>query len=290
MWSLLKFVWNHPLNAEGKPAAVWRVLSWQIATRLMHGMIALPYVQGTSLFASRGMTGATGNWYCGLHEVHEMAFVLHLLRPGEHFADVGANIGSYTVLAGGAVTARVTAVEPIPETFAHLLRNVALNGLNERVRCCQAGLSVQPGTLRFSAGLDTVNHVLAEGEDLPGVDVPVIRLDDLVGQDVPTLMKIDVEGHELAVLHGGQATLGDLRLLAVIMETNGSGVRYGVSDNQLLDVMRGHGFVPFGYDPFARRLVDVTESSGNTVFVRDRTAVEARVKSAPKFSLVNGEI
>jgi hypothetical protein len=33
------------------------------------------------------MTGATGNWYCGLHEVHEMAFVLHLLRPREHFVD-----------------------------------------------------------------------------------------------------------------------------------------------------------------------------------------------------------
>ena len=74
------------------------------------------------------------------------------------------------------------------------------------------------------------------------------------------------------------------------METNGSGVRYGISDDQLLSVMHGHGFAPFGYDPFARRLVDVKDASGNTVFVRDRAAVEARVKSAPKFRLVNGEI
>jgi len=204
--------------------------------------------------------------------------------------DVGANIGSYTVLAGGGVKARVTAVEPIPATYAHLQRNVALNGLTDLVRCCQLGLSDKAGALRFSSGLDTVNHVLAEGEDLPGVDVLVTRLDDLVGQDVPVLMKIDVEGHELAVLHGGAATLGDPRLLAVIMETNGSGVRYGVSDDQLIAVMRGHGFVPFGYDPFGRRLVDVRASSGNTVFVRDKAAVEARVKAAPRFRLVNGEI
>jgi FkbM family methyltransferase len=290
MWNLLKYVWNHPLNAHGKLAALWRVLRWQIASRLMPGLIALPYAQGTSLFATRGMTGATGNWYCGLHEVHEMAFVLHLLRPAEHFVDVGANIGSYTVLAGGAVKARVTAVEPIPATFAHLQRNVALNGMGDGVRCCQVGLSDKPGTLRFSSDLDTVNHVLAEGEDLPGVDVPVTRLDDLVGQDVPVLMKIDVEGHELAVLHGGVATLGDERLLAVIMETNGSGVRYGVSDDQLIAVMRGHGFAPFGYDPFGRRLVDVMDASGNTVFVRDKAAVEGRVKAAPTFRLVNGEI
>jgi len=204
MWNLLKYVWNHPLNAHGKLAALWRVLRWQVASRLMPGLIALPYAQGTSLFATRGMTGATGNWYCGLHEVHEMAFVLHLLRPAEHFVDVGANIGSYTVLAGGAVKARVTAVEPIPATFAHLQRNVALNDMNDRVRCCQVGLSDKPGALRFSSGLDTVNHVLAEGEDLPGVDVPVTRLDDLIGQDVPVLMKIDVEGFEGAVLRGSE--------------------------------------------------------------------------------------
>lgn len=290
MLKLLLFVWQHPLNASGRWAAIGRVLRWQVAARLMPGLIALPYVEGTSLFARRGMTGATGNWYCGLHEVHEMAFVLHLLRPGEHFLDVGANVGSYTVLAGGAVGARVTAVEPVPATYQHLQRNVALNELGERAHCWQLGLSEQPGELRFSSGLDTVNHVLAEGEDLPAVTVPVVRLDDLVGDDVPVLIKIDVEGHELAVLRGGQQTLADPRLLAVIMETNGSGARYGVSDDLLTGVMRANGFVPFGYDPFARRLVVAAANSANTVFVRDRAAVESRAGSAPTFRLVNGEI
>ena len=288
--NLLGYVWRHPLNAGRRVAALWRVARWQIAARLMPGPMAVPFVQGTFLLTARGMTGATGNWYCGLHEVSEMGFVLHLLRPGDHFLDVGANVGSYTVLAGGAVGARVTAVEPVPATFGHLQRNVALNGMNERTRCCQVGLSERAGTLRFSKDLDTVNHVLADGEDLPAVEVPVTRLDDLVGEDVPILIKMDVEGHERAVLRGAPATLADRRLLAVIMETNGSGGRYGVSDAELLDLMRGHGFAPYGYDPFKRCLVDGTGSSGNTVFVRDKAAVEARVGSAPVFRLVNGEI
>ena len=249
MFNLLRYVWQHPLNAHARWAALGRVLRWQIASRLMAGPIAFAFVEGTRLFATRGMTGATGNWYCGLHEVHEMAFVLHLLRPDEHFVDIGANIGSYAILGGGA-RARVTAVEPIPSTFAHLKRNVALNELEERVRCYQVGLSGQAGTLRFSSGLDTVNHVLAEGEILPSIDVPVMRLDDMVGDDVPVLMKIDVEGHELSVLRGGPLTLSNPRLLAVIMETNGSGARYGVADEALVAVMREHGFAPFGYDPF----------------------------------------
>ena len=47
-----------------------------------------------------GMTGATGNVYCGLHEFEDMALVLHALRPRDLFVDVGANVGSYTVLGG----------------------------------------------------------------------------------------------------------------------------------------------------------------------------------------------
>lgn len=202
--NLLGYVWRHPMNADGRMAALWRLVRWQIASRLVPGPIALPFAQGTFLLSERGMTGATGNWYCGLHEVAEMGFVLHLLRPGEHFLDIGANVGSYTVLAGGAVGARVTAVEPVPATFERLRRNVALNGMGEWTRCCQVGLSEQAGTLRFSRDLDTVNHVLTDTEDLPAIEVPVQPLDDLVGQDIPVLIKMDVEGHERAVLRGGE--------------------------------------------------------------------------------------
>jgi FkbM family methyltransferase len=261
-----------------------------MASRLMAGPIALPFVEGTALFATRGMTGATGNWYCGLHEMRDMAFVLHLLRTDDHFLDVGANVGSYTVLAAGAAGAHVTSVEPIPETFSHLERNVALNGLTGRVRACQCGLSDTSGALRFTKDLDCVNHILAQAEDLPSIEVPVRTLDDLVGSDVPVLIKIDVEGHERSVILGARRTLADLRVLAVVMETNGSGARYGIRDAELVSLMRGHGFTAYGYDPFDRRLVDASHTEGNTVFVRERTVVEARLRDSKRYRLINGTI
>ena len=101
MWNLFKFVWGHPLNHNGRWESLLRVFRWQLGSRLLPGLIALPFVEDTYIFARRGMTGATGNWYCGLHELQDMAFVLHLLRADDHFVDIGANIGSYTVLAGG---------------------------------------------------------------------------------------------------------------------------------------------------------------------------------------------
>jgi FkbM family methyltransferase len=290
IFPLVSFVWNHPLNAGGRVAALGRVARWQVASRLLSSPVALPFVEGTSLLTSKGMKGATGNWYCGLHEVRDMSFVLHLLRPGDHFVDVGANVGSYTVLAAGAAGANVTCVEPVPGTFANLQRNIALNGLSTTVTAWQGGLSDTPGRRRFTAGLDTVNHVLADGELAAAIDVPVRTLDDLVGTNIPVLIKIDVEGYERAVIQGAGETLADPRVLAVVMEINGSGGRYGVGDEQLVGLMLALGFDAYGYDPFERRLVDAAHTDGNTVFVRDRASVEVRLRDAKRYRLINGSI
>src|SRR5688572_29281709 len=278
---LLEFVWNHPLNAGHRVAALRRVVWWQLACRVYSGSVALPFVEGTSLFTTKGTTGATGNWYCGLHELPDMAFVLHLLRPNEHFLDVGANVGSYTVLAAGAVGAMVTSVEPIPRTFVHLQRNISLNGLAGSVNACQNGVSDAAGTLHFTEHLDTVNHVVSPGEDGPTVEVPVRTVDDLVGRDIPVLIKMDVEGYERQALLGARRTLANPRLVAVVMELNGSGARYGSCNDDLMSFMSSYGFSACAYDPFQRRLLEATScspDSDNTLFVRNRTMVDARVR------------
>ena len=46
-----------------------------------------------------------------------MALVLHVLRPDDVFVDIGANVGSYTILGGGAAGADCISIEPIPSTF-----------------------------------------------------------------------------------------------------------------------------------------------------------------------------
>ena len=126
-------------------------------------------------------------------------------------------------------------------------------------------------------------------EDLPVLDAAVAAV-QLLGDDVPVLIKIDVEGHELSVLRGGRRTLGDARLRAVLMETNQSGSRYGVSDDDLREMMTSHGFLACGYDPFLREMTDARGGAVNTIFVRDRDEANRRVRDAPKFQLINGSI
>lgn len=285
---LLRYVLRHPLNRVDRLNALSRVLRWQLGARLLPGACALPFVDDTHLFVTHGMTGATGNWYCGLHEVDEMAFVLHALRPGELFMDVGANIGSYTVLAAGAVGADVISIEPVPATFNALRRNVRLNDLGAQVHCVNAGLGEGEGELRFTSGRDTANHVLASGERGDGVVVPVRRLDDLCAERIPAIIKIDVEGYEQAVIAGGGATLANEQLQAVIMETNGSKHRYGWDDEHLIETMHRYGFTTCAYDPFARQMKPAPTGAANTVFCRNIAAAQHRVDQAQSFRLVNG--
>ena len=68
-----------------------------------------------------GETGLTGNLYAGLHEFADMAFVMHALRPTDLFVDIGANAGSYTILACAVAKARGCAFEPLPSTYRRLV-------------------------------------------------------------------------------------------------------------------------------------------------------------------------
>lgn len=285
--SLLKFVLAHPLNAGGRWRALLRVLRWQTVSRIAPGAVALPFVDDTFLWCERGMTGATGNYYCGLHEPEEMAFVAHFLRAGDVFLDVGANVGSYTLLASSS-GANVVAVEPVPSTFNHLQMNVLLNRFQSNVRLMNIGLADRVGELRFTNSLDTMNHVLADGELGPYVSVPVETVDNVVGFSPPTLIKIDVEGYETAVLAGATATLRNPHLQVVICETNGSGSRFGKSDQDISDVLLSCGLFACSYDPISRVIAPKTTSGLNTIFIRDVAAASLRTKESRQLRLVTG--
>lgn len=294
---ILLFVLKHPLNRGNRMKALSRFLRWQIAVRLLpEASFLLPFVAGRGMLVRRGMTGATGNWYCGLDEMEDMGLVLHTLRPGELFLDVGANIGSYSILAAIGSGAKVIAVEPISETYACLSDNIRINDLSTLVTAHRIGLSDKTGSLFFTTDLDSVNHVLANGENANCQEIHVTTMDELLGEQTPVVIKIDVEGHEMSVLKGAEKTMSSPSLLAVIMELNGSGARYGISDSEIDLWMIQKGFRRCSYSPLNRQLTlsddngKKSQTSVNILYVRNFEMLHQRVLSAPIVSLVNGII
>ncbi len=287
----LTFILRHPLNRKTPLAALGRFLTWQLGSRLLPGAVAVPFVEDTRLIVRRGMTGATGNLYCGLHEFEDMALLLHALRPGDLFVDIGANVGSYTVLAAGVCGAKVMALEPVPATFERLLDNLRINPIGAKVEPKHMAVGAASGTVRFTTDLDTVNHVCTEAET--GMEVPLETLDRLLDGLFPVLIKIDVEGYESQVVKGGLNTLGKPGLLAVLMEFNGSGMRYGHDESELLAELLDLGFTACVYWPFERRIEPVSGrivGNGNILFARDIEALRKRVATARKITVLGQEI
>ena len=154
------------------------------------------------------MTGATQQIYTGLSDFADCSLLLHLLREGDLFVDVGANVGVYTVLAAGALGARVVSIEPVPETFGKLCANLRVNNIVDKVAPHNIGLGRAEARLRFTANQDTTNHVIEdEAWSGPSILVPGSTLDAVLNGSTPVLIKIDVEGWESEVLAGAAATL-----------------------------------------------------------------------------------
>ena len=275
-------------------SAVRRWVNWQIGSRLVPGPVAVNFVNQTMLLVEPGMTGATGNVYAGLHEFNDMSFALHLLRPGDLFVDVGANVGSYTVLAA-SVGAKSISIEPVKNAFDHLVRNINLNGISATVDARQIGIAAKSGSRKFTNGLDTVNHVVgaADTNGTSVCEIEVDSLDNVLAVAKPVLIKIDVEGLEKEVIEGAKRVMSERSLLAVIIELNGSGQRYNYDEGDVYSQMTGHGFTPCQYEPYERRLEQLqgkNDLSGNTLFVRDVEAVSERLASEPAFSVMGRKL
>lgn len=294
IFNTYRFIASHPLTRALKANAMARWLRWQFGSRVLCWPVVVPFVGKTRLLAKPGMTGATGNIYCGLHEFEDMGFVLHFLRPGDLFVDVGANIGSYTVLASAA-GAQVVSFEPVPSTFEALLDNVHLNRLEHSVDAKNAAVGRTPGELEMIADQDTTNQVLVGCNQYAGktVRVPVMTLDGALQGKVPKLIKIDVEGFEAEVLAGAEKTLDNPGLGAVLMELNGSGAHFGFDEDALHREMKTLGFLPYRYDPLARRLIDLQgarSGAGNTLYLREPDLIQAVVRASPRFPVLGTEV
>jgi len=185
-------------------------------------------------------------------------FLSHYLKPGMTYVDVGANIGTTTLAAAGAVGAAgtVIAFEPHPGTFRDLSDNVALNpDLAARISLVAAAVGDSTGTARISNLLDNdVNHI-----DGTGIPVPMTTLDEaLNGTEHVDLLKIDVEGYEKNVLQGAAEILEKTSAIYFEnCETNFA--QFGYSGSDLFELLEANGFACYAVDPMNFGLAEVAD-------------------------------
>ncbi|WP_316851305.1 FkbM family methyltransferase [Pedobacter agri] len=286
------FIHQHPLAKRNLLHAYFNFIKWQITSRLNKNLVKVPFIESVSFYAKKRLTGITGNIYTGLHEFNDMGFLLHFLRKEDLFYDIGANVGSYTLLAAGICKSNTVAFEPISETFEILSQNMKLNHFDKLVITENMGVGDKIGELYFSTDSDTTNHVINSNEDTASTaKVPVINLDSYYQGYPPNLIKIDVEGYEGQVLDGASELLSAPGLKAIIIEIIGGANFYGSSNSNVHQKLTNHKFSPHNYDPFTRNLTPSEPNSNcNTIYIRDVDFVFQRVTCANHFTIFGERI
>lgn len=181
-----------------------------------------------------------------------------ILRTGDVYVDVGANIGFMTINGAKVVgdNGRVIAIEPEPRVLTKLRHNVEINCANN-VTIVPRAIGEYIGTAIFSVateeGLSRLDHGLGDNPCmvlLEKIEVPVTTLDSLIEEVVPgrpvRLVKMDIEGFEYSVFKGARKLLHRAETIFIFESNSGALAQNGLS---LIDI---HAFlIAENYDVFA---------------------------------------
>ena len=192
----------------------------------------------------------------GLYDFNNMRLLQWLLRDGGTFFDIGANIGSYALVASEQEKAHVFAFEPHPVTATLLSENIQLNGRNN-VTVCRMALGQSDGMVRLTdhAG-SSVNHAVVRDE-AGTVEVLCRRVETFCRERgvLPQYVKVDVEGFEFDVLAGFGSLLSRVELL--LIECNGLAEARSVGSRAIHELLAAEKFQgPYRCDIETKTLLD----------------------------------
>lgn len=171
------------------------------------------------------------------------------LRPGMTYVDVGANLGTYALIAAAIVgdTGRVIALEPVPRIAGLLNETITMNGFADRCQVLREAAGAVSGLVTIfefatRQGSNTMLPHIAEeakrsyGESIASYEVPCRPLDLIVTEtDLKQVdfIKIDVEGFEQNVLEGSRNIIMTMRP-TLILEWHRSFFNYESNDQRAL--------------------------------------------------------
>ena len=166
------------------------------------------------------------------------------ISPTDVVVDIGAHIGVFSVFASRlASNGRVYSVEPVPENFEMLKRNLAANGMKHAVPLNLA-VSDKRGVMDlFLSGGNTGGHSLLStfgGDAVTSrISVKTASLADLMSENAISridFLKMDCEGAEYAILYScPDKVLNSIRKISMEYHDIDVGTRNGKAMKAFLE-------------------------------------------------------
>jgi FkbM family methyltransferase len=152
-------------------------------------------------------------FYTGTYEAGTLDIFSKILKPGDVFFDVGANIGLMTLFASKAVgvSGEVHSFEPEPDTFRILSKNIEINNAeNIKLNNIALGSEQKEGLIYPNMEINRGASSIVKQDGSVGKKIRINTLDQYLKNVSPLnikLIKIDIEGYELEMLKGAKHLL-----------------------------------------------------------------------------------
>lgn len=210
-WLILGLLWPILRISLG------REKSFQICNNFLKKSVNSKILSLPNLPKGKILIKETGD-YPPLIEIYlQNSYDKDIIKNGMNVIDIGAHIGSYTILAAEKIgnTGKVIAIEPEPKNYSRLIENIKINNF-QNVLPLKIALSDHKGPEKLYIGYLSGHHSLKQRplfhskKNTPFTKVEVKTLDALLSEinfKKIDIIKIDTEGTEMPILRGAEKTL-----------------------------------------------------------------------------------
>lgn len=186
---------------------------------------------------------------------------VRLLKSGDNFIDLGANIGYFSLIAARVVgvDGKVFAFEPSPIIHARLLTNITLNKI-ENIKVFNRAVSSLNGKAIFKIPTgDSINSGRSSFRNIEeshsDVEVETIALDSIL-DTLPTirLIKMDIEGAEGMALEGMNKLIQRDKPTIIFELSDNYLKQMGYSASQILSLLWRNGYLTYSGEDFKEQI------------------------------------
>lgn len=144
-----------------------------------------------------------------LREPKSLPCFMSRLNNYEVIFDVGAHIGTYTVLATCSEEVKIHSFEPHPSNVERLEENISYNGIKKQVEVVSSAVADSNGEVELSIGGNNAHNIVNEYGNNEVMTVRSTKLDTYCDEQTlyPDFVKVDVEGAGKLVIEGASDVL-----------------------------------------------------------------------------------
>lgn len=216
-------------------------------------------------------------------EEYERSLFGKSIKPGDTVIDIGAHIGTYTLIAAQKVgpMGKVYAFEPLPKNFELLKKNVEVNGYKNVVLINKA-VSNKNGTSKlFLSNEDNFGdqRIYASKDNRKFLTIKTITLDNFFKDKTKQIqiIKMDIQGSEVLALTGATKILKQNKHLKLFTELWPKALKEsGSSATKYLNLLKKNGLNLYEIDSQNEKIRKVT--------------FERILKTYPENSLFNADL